>query len=83
MDQLTQLFAGIVALSTGSVLGYYARQSIAKRDWKTIESKIQKRIEKALKEADSILSRAKEKSASLLNEAKKEEEATRKRLFRA
>ncbi len=83
MDQLTPLIVGIFCLSLGSILGYYARQSIAKRDWKTIEAKIQKRIQKATKEAETILSRAKEKAYLTLEKVKKEEEIRRKRLFKA
>jgi ribonuclease Y len=83
MDQLTLLILGVFSLSIGSILGYYARQSIAKRDWKTIESKIQKRIEKSTKEAEGILSRAKEKAFLTLKKIKKEEETRRQRLFKA
>ena len=83
MDQLTSLIVGIISLSIGTILGYYARQSIAKRDWKTIEAKIQKRIQKAAKDSETILSRAKEKASLVLEEIKQEEEVRRKRLFRA
>lgn len=61
MNQLTPIVAGMISLSIGAILGYYARQSLAKRNWKTIEAKLQKRIEKATKEGDAILSKAKEK----------------------
>ena len=82
MNQLTPLIVGIFSISLGTILGYYARQSIAKRDWKTIEAKIQKRIQKAIKDSEGILSRAKEKASSIFNEIKEEEEVRRKRLFR-
>ena len=83
MEQLTPFVTGILSLLIGAVLGYYARQSIAKRDWKTIEAKIQKRIEKARKEAHNILSRAKEKALFDLEEIKKEEGSRRKAIFKA
>jgi ribonuclease Y len=83
MIQLTPLIVGTICLAVGSILGYYARQSIAKRDWKTIESKIQKRIEKTTKEAEIILSKAKEKAFFTLKKIKREEEETRNRLFKA
>jgi len=82
MTQLTPLMVGIFTLAIGAILGYYARQSIAKRDWKTIEAKIQKKIRKAIKDSENILSRGKEKAYSILKEAKREEEIRRKRLFR-
>ena len=83
MNQLTPLIVGIFSISLGTILGYYARQSIAKRDWKTIEAKIQKRIQKAIKDSEGILSRAKLKASSIFNQIKKEEDVNRKRLFRA
>jgi len=82
MNQLILLAAGVICLATGSILGYYARQSIAKRDWKTIEAKIQKRIEKATKDAKTILSRAEEKASHVLNEAKQDEAHRRKTILK-
>jgi ribonuclease Y len=83
MNQLTLLIAGILSLSTGTILGYYARQSIARKDWKTIEGKIQKKIEKTSKEAENIIARAKNKASLVLEGTKKETYATRKRLMRS
>lgn len=83
MNQLILLAGGMFCLAVGSVLGYFARQSIAKRDWKTIEAKIQKRIEKASRQAQKLLSQAKSKANSVLEKAKEEEEIRRKRIFRA
>ncbi len=82
MTQLTLLILGILSLSTGTVLGYYARQSIARRNWKTIEAKIQKKIEKTTQEAGKIISNAKNKASLVLEDTKKEAYATRKRLIR-
>jgi len=83
MSQLISLFVGVFLLAVGSVLGYFARQSIAKRDWKTIEAKLQKKINKTKEEAEEILSQAKEKAKSILEKAKNEESERRKDLFNA
>ncbi len=83
MNPLILLIGGLSCLSIGVILGYYVRQSIAKRDWKTIEARIQKRIEKAAKETESIVSRAKERASSIIERSKKEEENRRRRLFKA
>ena len=72
MGQFTLLFVGLFALVFGSILGYYARQSIAKKRAGTIEQILQKRIQKAKETADSILSGAKEKSQKTLEAAKEE-----------
>ena len=83
MYQLIQLIAGFFVLSIGAILGYYARQSIAKKDWKTIEAKIQKKIRRANDESETILSQTKNRVSTILEKAKKDEETRRRRLFDA
>ena len=65
------LIAGMVALGVGSVLGYYARQSIAKKRIGTIEQKLQEKI-----------LRAKEEATTILETAKREEDQHRRRLIK-
>ena len=72
--ELIPLIVGIIFLSLGSVLGYFARQSIARRDWKTIEAKIQKRIQKAKEEASQIFEEAKKEKDEKRRELLKTEE---------
>jgi len=72
MEQFILLFVGLFALAIGSILGYYARQSIAKKKAGTIEQTLQKRLQKAKETVDSILSGAKEKSQKILEAAKEE-----------
>ena len=42
MNQLIALLVGVFALGVGAILGYYARQSIAKKQIGTLEERIQK-----------------------------------------
>ncbi len=72
MIEITILIAGAVSLVVGVFLGYYTRQSIAKRNYGTIESKIQKKIKNAKKEASDLISNAQEEASTLLKETKKE-----------
>jgi len=81
MNQLIPLLVGIVALGIGAVLGYYARQSIAKKQIGTLEERIQKRISQAKKETESILSEAKQKADQILEAAKREENQRRQELL--
>lgn len=82
MNQFTLLVVGVVALAAGSVLGYYARQSIAKKKLGTVDQKLQEKVSQAQKEHEAILSEAKEKSSAILEAAKKEEAQTRTRIFK-
>jgi ribonuclease Y len=72
MNQLILLIVGILTLSIGSVLGYFARQSIAKKQVGTLEEKIQTRVSQAKSEAQNILTGAKEKASQVLEKTKKE-----------
>lgn len=67
------LITGIAALVVGAVLGYFARQTIAKKQAGTLEAKLSTLVENAKKEANEILLSAKEKSVEILEDAKKEE----------
>lgn len=74
---LISLIIGIVALLLGSVLGYYARRSIAKKQARGVEAKVEKLIEEAKKEAGDIIFKAKEKATRALDELKREEQRRR------
>ena len=82
MEQFTFLFLGVSALIVGSILGYLARQSIAKRDYDTIEAKIQRKAQKAKEEVDTLLKEAREKSGQILDLSKKEIDAKREELLK-
>jgi len=70
------------ALATGSVLGYYTRQTIAKKQAGTIEAKLTKLISEAKEEAKVTVLSAKEKAAKLLEEAKDQERKLQTQLIR-
>jgi len=70
---LTPLLVGIGSLIIGSILGYLARQSIAKRQANTAEAKIEKLVNEAKAQAQEIILRAKDKAVKALDEIKKEE----------
>jgi len=82
MNQFIPLLVGIVSVVIGVVLGYYARQSIARRDYDTLEAKIQKRISQVKTETGTLLAQAKEKASQILEKAKAEADARRDELFK-
>ncbi|MEA3292952.1 MAG: ribonuclease Y [Patescibacteria group bacterium] len=77
MNQLILLILGLFVLSIGTTLGYYARQSIARRNYKTLEAKIQKKVDKAQQESKTILEEAHEKAKRLIERTKGEENQRR------
>ncbi|MFH1036971.1 MAG: ribonuclease Y [Patescibacteria group bacterium] len=82
MNQLFLLLVGVIALGIGSVLGYYARQSIAKKNYRTIEAKLQKKVAQAKQESDLIISQAQEKALQTIQAAQKEENERREGLLK-
>jgi len=64
MEILT-VIAAIVSLFVGGVVGYYIRQSIARKRAGTIESELQKKITQTRQTAEEIMSKAKEKAEEL------------------
>jgi len=72
-----------LSLSIGAILGYLARQSIARRRLESIEVKLQQKIEAAKKEAESILDKAKEEANRISEQVRREREKRRQELFKA
>lgn len=70
-----------LALAIGSIFGYFARQSIARRQRDTIEITLRKKISQVKKEAEEILLNAQERAAQVINKTKKEVETQRQRIF--
>ena len=73
----------ILSLVIGSVLGYFARQSIARKQAGTLEEKLQKRVQEARSEAQSILQEAKEKASRIFEKTKREITERQRELVKA
>jgi ribonuclease Y len=73
MNELIPLIVAIISLVIGSTLGYFARQSIAKRQAHTAEAKIDKLVTEGKNQAQEIILKAKDKAVRALDEIKKEE----------
>ncbi len=82
MEQVILLITSAVSLIVGAFLGYLARQSIAKRDHRALETKVQKRIDYAKKRSKEIVLEAKEKYNQMIEAAKKETEEKNEELFK-
>ena len=82
MNQSLPLIVGVLALAVGSVLGYYARQSIARKDYRNIEARLQKKISQAKTQSEEILENAKKEADQILEATKKETDERRISLFK-
>lgn len=72
MEGLVLLLVAFGAVAIGSALGYFARQTIAKAQLGSIETKIEKLLADAKTEAQNIIVDAKEKGVKAVEDSKRE-----------
>src|SRR3989344_9554731 len=83
MDQIILLFIATLCLIFGSVLGYYVRQSIAKRRAGTLEAKLQKRVLQVKEEVSLAIKKAEAKASEIIDRAQKETDERRREFLKA
>ena len=82
MNQFIPLLVAIASLFVGSILGYFARQSIARKKIGSIEDRLQRKISQAKFRSEELLTKAKERASEIVTEAQKEEKQRRQELFK-
>jgi ribonucrease Y len=79
---LTILIVVIFAMAVGAIMGYYARQTIAKKQLHTAEGKASKIVDEAEKKSQEILIESKNKAVDILEQAKKKEQERENQIMR-
>ncbi len=82
MSLLYLLLVGFIALGAGSLLGYYARQSIVRKRKGTIEAKLQKKISQTKEEVQTLVTEARQQASGIASQAQQEREDRRKELLK-
>lgn len=82
MSEVLILTLGFGSLMVGSFLGYFARQSIAKRKADTLEATLHKRLSEAKEKADRILIKSKKQAKRIIEEAEAEERERKRELIK-
>ncbi len=82
MISITLLSVGSIALAGGALLGYYARQSIARKRRGTIEAKLQKKITQTKQEVEGLVADARSKASQIISNAQKERDERRFELLK-
>lgn len=73
----------VLALFVGGGIGYYIRQSIAKRRAGTLEAKLQKRVQDTKEETVNLVKNAEKKASDLLEKAQKETDERRREFLKS
>ena len=79
---IISIVIGIVALSAGTGLGYYIRQSMAKKRAGTLEAKLQKRVVDVKAETAAMVKEAEQKSSMLLEKTQKDIDERRREFLK-
>jgi len=72
-----------LSLMSGSVLGYYVRQNIAKRRAGTLEAKLEKKVLQVKEETAASIKRAEQKASEILERAQKDIDERRREFLKA
>jgi ribonuclease Y len=83
MELLTSLIIVAIALILGGVVGYYIRQSIARKRAGTIEAELQKKITQTKQTAEEIMTKAKEKAEEIEKKTSQDLEERQKIVIKA
>lgn len=79
---MTVVAVTVLSLAIGSTLGYFARQTIAKKQLSTAEGKVNKMVEEAEKKSQEIMLESKNKAVAILEEAKNKEKERENQIIR-
>jgi ribonuclease Y len=82
-QEIIYLIVGVVAIMLGVVIGYYIRQSIAKRRAGTLEAKLEKRVAQVKEDTALMVKKAEQKSAEIAEKSEKEVDQRRKEFLRS
>jgi len=83
MNTILGIILAIIFLAIGVIVGYYVRQSIAKRRAGTLEAKMQKRVIDVREETTAMVKNAEKKSSELLEKTQKDVDERRKEFLNA
>jgi len=83
MDQLLSIILVVIALLAGTGLGYYIRQSLARKRAGTLEAKLQKRVIDTKEETTNLVKNAEKKASEILEKAQKETDERRREFLKS
>ncbi len=77
------VIGGALCLIAGAVIGYYARQNLAKKRAGSLEAKLQKRVIDVKEETAAMIKNAEKKSAEILEKTQKDVDERRREFLKA
>jgi ribonuclease Y len=72
-----------ISVILGAIIGYYTRQSIAKRRAGTLEAKLEKKVSQVKEETSEMIRKAEQKASDIIDKAQKEVDERRREFLKA
>ena len=72
-----------ICVASGSIMGYYVRQSIAKRRAGTLEAKLEKRVQQVKEETSVLIKKSEAKASDIISKAQQEVDERRREFLKA
>lgn len=82
-QNIIYLIIGVTTLIFGSIIGYYTRQSIAKKRAGTLEAKLEKKVSQTKEEMALLLKNAERRAIEITEKSEKESDQRRKEFVKA
>lgn len=70
-------------MATGSVLGYYVRQSIAKKRAGTLEAKLERKVQQVKEETSALIKKSEARASDIISRAQQEVDERRREFLKA
>ena len=80
---LTLFFTAIIVFTTGCIVGYYTRQSLAKKRAGSLEAKLQKKVQQVKEETSDLIRKSETKAADIVEKAQTEIDQRRREFLKA
>src|SRR3989338_8849208 len=83
MDQITLLLLAFIPLAAGCIIGYYARQSLAKKRAGSLEEKLAKKVQQVKEETTDLIKKSDSKASEIIEKAQTEIDQRRSEFLKA
>ena len=83
MDQITLLLLAFIPLAAGCIIGYYARQSLAKKRAGSLEEKLAKKVQQVKEETTDLIKKSDSKASEIIEKAQTEIDQRRREFLKA
>jgi len=80
---LLLFFTTVIVFTIGCVIGYYTRQSLAKKRAGSLEAKLQKRVDQVKEETAYLIKKSETKAAEIIEKAQTEVDQRRREFLKA